>query len=184
MLSKRKRKFYDKEIVKTLEKFVHPSLKILQHQIDQIEKEIIDTLKSDEHIYRLYKIITSIDGVGLVTAAYVIVTTNQFLTITDPKKFACFSGVVPFEHSSGVSIRKRARVSHRAHKTLKTLLHLSALSAIKMKGELREYYLRKVEEGKNKMSAVNAVRNKLVLRIFACVKRDCFYDRKYFQNVA
>jgi hypothetical protein len=52
------------------------------------------------------------------------------------------------------------------------------MSAIQHDVELKQYYQRKVAEGKNKMSVVNAVRNKLILRIFA-VLRD---NRPWVEN--
>jgi hypothetical protein len=48
-----------------------------------------------------------------------------------------------------------------------------------VKGDISEYYNRKVAEGKNKMSVLNAIRNKLVQRIFACVKQDRLFEKKY-----
>ncbi len=56
---------------------------------------------------------------------------------------------------------------------------MSALAAIRMEGDIKEYYVRKVREGKNKMSVLNAVRNKLVLRIFSCVKQNRMFEKKY-----
>lgn len=53
------------------------------------------------------------------------------------------------------------------------------MSAIQVKGELQDYYRRKVKEGKNKMSVLNAVRNKLIHRIYAVVERGEKYDKKY-----
>ncbi len=61
---------------------------------------------------------------------------------------------------------------------LKTVLHLATLSAISRPGEFRDYFVRKVKEGKNKMLVINAIRNKLIHRVFACV-RD---QRKYFKK--
>ncbi|HSZ86991.1 MAG TPA: IS110 family transposase [Puia sp.] len=182
---KEQKRFYEKGILKSIEKFATEPVKVLHAQIFAIEKEINNILKEDEKISHLYKIITSIDGVGPLTAAYVLVTTNEFLTISDPKKYSCYCGVVPFDHTSGTSVRKRSRVSHRANKTIKTLLHLAALSAIQLEGDIKDYYIRKVEEGKNKMSVLNAVRNKLVLRIFACVKQDRIFEKNYiYKKVA
>ena len=86
---------------------------------------------------------------------------------------------MPFEHSSGTSVRGKARVSHMANKKVKTTLHMAALSAIKMEGDIRDYYLRKVEEGKHKMSVINAVRNKIVKRVFACVRENRMFEKKY-----
>ncbi len=179
------KKFCQKEVLQTLQKFVDKPIKAIEAQVVVIEKEIICTIREDSNLFRLYKILVSVAGIGLQTAAYVLVTTNEFLTIADPKKYACYSGVVPFDYSSGTSIRKRSRVSQKANKTVKTLLHLSALNAVKSKGDMQDYYHRKIEEGKNKMSILNAVRNKLVHRMFACIRQDRLFEKNYsYKKVA
>ena len=48
---------------------------------------------------------------------------------------------------------------------------MAAVSSVQHNPELHDYYKRKVEEGKNKMSVINAVRNKLLHRIVAVIKR-------------
>ncbi|WP_027420416.1 transposase, partial [Crocinitomix catalasitica] len=103
--------------------------------------------------------------------------------IKEAKKYACYSGVVPFDYSSGTSVNKRSRVSPMANKSIKTILHMAAMSAIQCEGDLKHYYLRKVAEGKNKMSVLNAVRNKLILRIFSCVNQNRIYQKKFKLNL-
>jgi transposase len=173
------RKFLDKGIMMNLNKYTNKTVVVIQKQIDAIEKEISGLISEDEKLNHMYQLITSVNGIGFVTASYILVTTNEFINISDPKKYACYSGVVPFEHTSGTSIRGKNRVSQMANKKIKTLLHMAALTAIKMKGEIQDYYLRKVKEGKNKMSILNAIRNKLVLRIFACVTQNRIYENNY-----
>jgi len=59
------------------------------------------------------------------------------------------------------------------------------LVSIRYNDDLKQYYQRKTkEENKNKMSAINAVRNKLILRIFACVKQNRLYEKNYVRSVA
>jgi len=70
------------------------------------------------------------------------------------------------------------------NKSVKRLLHLSAMSVIAMKGEMANFYKRKVADGKNKMSVLNAVRNKLILRIFACVRDGRKYEKIYTHALA
>lgn len=123
------------------------------------------------------------DCIGTITATQLLIATNEFKDINDRKKFACYAGVAPFTKESGL-FKGKASVSHFANKKIKTLLHLSALVAIVHNKELKTFYKRKVEEGKNKMSVLNAVRNKLVLRIFACVNQNRKYDRIYTNALA
>jgi len=63
-------------------------------------------------------------------------------------------------------------------KSLKTLLHMGAISSIRLNNDLSAYYKRKVESGKNKMSVLNAVRNKIIHIIFALVKNQSFYQNR------
>ena len=51
------------------------------------------------------------------------------------------------------------------------------MSALQVKGELQDYYQRKVKEGKNKMLVINALRNKLIHRVYAVVKRGKKYEK-------
>lgn len=150
----------------------------LKKRIDRIEAQINDLVKTDEVISRQVTLAQSVPGVGRVLSWNLITKTNEFKNFKDPRKLACFSGVAPFEHSSGTSIRGKTRVSHYADKTMKKCLHMAALSAIRVDGELRSYYLRKVDEGKNKMLVINAVRNKIVHRVMAAIINDRPYQRE------
>jgi len=60
-----------------------------------------------------------------------------FNVFKDWRKFACYSGIGPFEYSSGSSVRARTKVNHFADKKIKSLLHLVVLNAIKYDAELR-----------------------------------------------
>lgn len=60
---------------------------------------------------------------------------------------------------------------------MKRQLHLCALAAMTHDPQLRDYYRRKVEEGKSKMLVINNVRNKLVHRLCAVIKRQEPYVR-------
>lgn len=181
---KEQSQFFDKQMVKLINDYNSKPVAALLKSIEAIEKQLLDLIKKDEHLAKLYTIITSVNGVGMITAVHIIITTNEFLSITEAKKYACYSGIAPFEHTSGVSIRGRNRVSHMANKKVKTVLHLAALAAIKTEGDIKDYYNRKVKEGKNKMSVLNAVRNKIIHRIFACVKQNRMFEKIYQHSLA
>jgi len=160
------------------------SLKAIDEDIVRADKAIEQLIKADAELDRLFTLVTSVSGIGKVTAVQVIIATNEFKSINNPKQFACYSGIAPFTDDSG-KITKKARVSHMANKKVKTLLHLSAIVAIQYNQDLKLFYQRKVlEEKKNKMSVINAVRNKLILRIFACVNQNRVYEKNYQRLLA
>lgn len=146
-----------------------------EKQVKLIEKKIEELIKTDNVLNEKANLIKSVPGVGKVLCWYLLAKTNGFENIDSPRKLACYSGIAPFEHQSGTSIYRKPRVSNFADKTLKSLLHLGAMTAIQRKNDLRVYYLRKVEEGKNKMSVLNAVRNKIIHRVYAVIKNQYFY---------
>jgi transposase len=154
-------------------------LEALTKAIKKADSDIELLIREDKNLNQLAELVTSVDGIGMVTCSAILVRTNEFKDFTEAKKFACTSGIAPFEHSSGKSIRGKTRVSHSAHKDMKKLLHLCALGAISRKGVLQDYYKRKVASGKNKMLVINAVRNKLVSRVFAVVRDNVMYEKNY-----
>jgi len=96
----------------------------------------------------------------------------------DARKLACYCGVAPFEYSSGSSVRGKTKVHYMANKKLKCNLHMASLTAVKLDADLKAYYERKVAEGKNKMSVLNAVKNKLLVRVIAVVNKQQDYVKK------
>jgi transposase len=148
----------------------------LNRDVKEVEDAIKELIAADEALNINYKLLVSIKAVGFVSAVYMLAYTDNFKKFTSSKKFNCYAGLVPFEHSSGSSIRGRSRVSHYANKKAKQLLNLAASVAIQHNRELREYYLRRIGEGKSKMSTLNIIRSKLVDRMFAVVKKQSAYQ--------
>jgi transposase len=170
---------FKKGVAGEMKKLCSHSLRSLDHDINEVDDRIKQVIVSDQDLQRLFSIITSVEGIGKVTATQIVITTNEFKDISEPSKFACYAGIAPFEHSSGTSFRAKPRVSPKANKTMKCLLHMAAMTAILYNNDLKAYYQRKLEEKKNKMSIINAVRNKLIWRVFACVKKDKLYEKNH-----
>lgn len=166
-----------------LKQMNHHLIVSLTEQIKEIEKKIQRLVNAIPELAVPFKLITSIQGVGNILAWHLLVRTNGFTIIDSARKMACYAGVAPFEHSSGTSIKGKTKVSHFADKGLKTLLHMAAMSAIRLVGDFKNYYERKVEEGKSKMSVINAVRNKIIHRIYAVLKRQTPYQTFLTDNL-
>jgi transposase len=163
------------EMAKLLTKSIKKTLKALDDDIARVESQIIEIVDQDENLKQLYKIITSVVGIGFVTAINLMIYTNGFDVMSDSRKLACYCGVAPFEYTSGTSIKKKTKVHPMANKKLKSYLHMASLTAVKCDPGLKQYYERKVAEGKNKMSVLNAVKNKLLTRVVCCVNNKKMY---------
>lgn len=151
-------------------------MEVLTVEIKEIEAAIKKLIEQDEELKTNYELVISVVGIGFATAVHVLIATENFTCFTDPRKFNCYCGVAPFEHTSGSSIRGKTRVSHLANKKLKSLLTMAAISAVRFDPQLKAKYEQKIQEGKAKMSALNIIRAKLIERIFAVIRKQTKYE--------
>ena len=160
------------------------SVKAIAKDIETIEKKIKKVIASDSTLANQDELLQSIPGIGSVLSVTLITITEGFTSFNDSRKLACYAGIAPFPYRSGKSIRYRDRVSKLGNQRLKKLLNLAAWNAIRSVEHLKKYYERKVNEGKAKLSAINAIRNKLVAIIMAVIRRNEPFSKDYsVQNV-
>lgn len=169
---------FDKEVAKFSATLQKNTLKGIALDLKSIEKQLDTIIKEDENLSRIFKLTTSVIGVGKVTALFLICFTNEFTMYATPRQLACYTGVVPFEYTSGKSVRAKPKVHYMANKKLKKQLHMCALSAITSDPELKHYFERKVGEGKSKMLVINNIRNKIVHRICACIRNNKAFEKR------
>ena len=163
--------FLSKEVFGSVKTINNQTTKHLKKQLALLDEKIKKLIREDENLYEQQQLLKSIPGIGEVTSVYLLMATKGFTAFENARKFACYSGVAPFEHTSGTSIKGKTRVSHLADKKMKTLLHMVSLTAIKYDPELKEYYSRKKAEGKHTMLVLNNIKCKIVYRIFAVIQR-------------
>jgi transposase len=169
----------DKRAGSELAKFNKAAIEGLRKSKTAIEKRMQELISSDEELKTIFALATSVKGIGPVLATELLIYTHKFTRMTNAKQLACYCGVVPFTHTSGTSIRGKTRTSHFANMNLKRTLHLAAMSSTQYVPDLKKYYERKVAEGKSKMCVINAIRNKLLQRVLAVVKRGTPYVHDY-----
>ena len=163
--------FLSREVFGSVKSINRQTVKYLKKQLSMLDDKIKKLIREDELLYKQQQLLKSIPGIGEITSVYILMVTKGFTTFTNGRKFACYSGVAPFEHTSGTSIKGKTRVSHLADKKMKSLLHMVSLTAIKYDPELKDYYTRKKAEGKHTMLVLNNIKCKIVYRIFAVIQR-------------
>lgn len=149
-------------------------IECLDGQIKTIENEMEQLLKKDSLLLKQYNLIISIKGVGPQTALTLIILTEGFTKFSIWRKFASYAGTAPFPNQSG-TFKGKTKTSPLANKRIKSLLTMCACTAILYNTEMKIYYERRVNEGKNKMSTLNIIRNKIIARVFAVINRNSDY---------
>lgn len=161
----------DKDILRRQEKLVE----IFDDQIKSIEKSILEVIKTDEAVSKNFNLLISIPGIALVNATATIIATGNFTRFQTARQYAKFICVSPLSKQSGSSVRSGDHVSKAGHSELKSILSVGAKSAINNDIQLQTYYKRKISEGKSFGCVLNAVKFKLICRMFAVVTRQVPY---------
>lgn len=169
----------DKATQQLLEKINKTALEGLKTSIKLIDTEMLRLVQQDDTVFANYKRMLTVPGIGKITAIFIICCTNNFVIKVTGKQLANYAGVVPHEHKSGTSVKSRNRVHFMANKELKAILTMGALSAISAYPEFKDYYNRKMNEGKKHLQVLNAVKNKMLLRVVAVINQQKNYETKY-----
>lgn len=176
----KKSRFMDKRILKREE------TEYAQHEVrlKECEKQMQDLIISDDKLFSNYKLILSVKGIGKVNAINTIINTDNFTLFDNARQYASYLGIAPFERSSGTSVHGRTHVLPGA-KIAKADLSGGAKSAVLNDAEIRDYYNRKTAEGKAYGVVLNAIKFKLVERMFATIKRGTDYvDLKTYKKTS
>lgn len=172
---KEQKRALDKNLFKILKKQNLELIAGLTKQIKHLEALIEETINADPQMKKNRDLIKSVKGIGVLISAVIIAITHNFQKFINARQFACYSGIAPFPNRSGTSWKGKTKVSHIANKYIKSLLSNAARSAIVHDKELKRYYERKRAEGKEYGTVINAVKNKLVHRVFAVFNRQTPY---------
>ncbi len=146
--------------------------------IEQLETEMARYL---EHI-PYSRVILSLKGIGLVTAAGLIGEVGDFTKFRTISEVMKLAGLDLYEVSSGKH-RGKLRISKRGRPLIRKLLYLAALSAVRKGGTMHEWYQRALGRGMKRTKALVAVSRKLLAVIFALVRDHSVYVESYQKPV-
>ncbi len=165
-----------KEEAKRLDKMIA----LLDKQIDTIEEKIRDIIQNDEALMETYLYLDSIKGIGFVNAVNAIVITRNFTVFKTAREYASYIGVAPHTKTSGTTVRWKPKPRKHCDLTAKAAISQAAKIAVVHDVELKKFYERKCngkDDADTVRKAMNAVKFKLVLRMFAVVKQKHTYKQ-------
>ena len=133
----------------------------LDRRVDALEAEIAAVLRDSVWAESLV-CLTSAPGIGLVTAAWLLVSTLNFALCAGPEALTAYVGLAPVPRESGRTIRGRRAIGHDGNGRLRTALYMATLSAARYNPAIKAFYQRLRAAGKPKKVARCAAARKLL----------------------
>jgi transposase len=166
---------------KTIER-LKKQIALFNNQVLQISGEIAELVKIDEQVGKAIRLITSIPGIGMLTAATVLAETNGFELIRNKRQLSSYAGFDVKEKQSGTSVKGKPKISKRGNKYLRKAMHMPALAAIRHDERFKAVFARLVSKQGIKMKAAVAVQRKLLEMTFTIYKTNTLYQKNYLMK--
>lgn len=134
-------------------------IRTLNRWIKEVTTQITDLVEASGTT------LTSIYGIGVLTAAEILTEVGDPTRYSTKDKFAMANGTAPLEASSGRVVRHR--LNRGGNRRLNRAIHIAALVQIARPGtEGRIYYERKLASGKTKREAIRALKRRISDRVW------------------
>lgn len=160
------------------------TIKYLQKNIDKLQENLLQMIKSIPELAEKYKILTSVKGIGDISACQMLSEIILMPDDLEPKQLVAFAGLDPKVVESGSSVNKKRKISKKGNKFLRASLHMPILTAIQHNKHIKAYYEKLVSAGKEKMCAVIAATRKLLLAIWGMLKSGKIWDGEKFYKLS
>ena len=157
-------------------------VELLTKQEKEIIIEISALIKTEDAVKNLVKLICSITGIGMLTAATILAETNGFDLIRNKRQLTSYAGLDIKDHQSGTSVKGKPKISKRGNRFLRKAMHLPALAAIRHDERFKALFVRLVSKHGIKMKAAVAVQRKLLEMTYTIFKLNTKYDKQYLQQ--
>ena len=159
-------------------------INLINRQEKEIRSEMAENIKPDTGLIKQIANITSIPGVGKLTAVTVLAETNGFDLIRNKKQLVSYSGLDIKEKESGTSVKGKPKISKKGNRYLRKAMHLPALSAIRNEDRYKAVFVRLVSKHGIKMKAAVAVQRKLLELIYIIWKTNQPYSKEHLQKAS
>lgn len=163
---------------KSLER-MQARIRFLNSQEKEIKADIRDIVDKDSDLKQVINNITTIPGVGELTAVIVLAETNGFELIRNKSQLSSYAGLDVKEKQSGTSVKGKPRISKKGNRNLRKSMHLPALTAVKWDENFKNIYARIISKHGIKMKALVAIQRKILELIYILFKNETIYNKEY-----
>lgn len=158
-------------------------IRSMQKAKEKVEERMLAIIEKDESLSQNCHLLLTIPGIGPINAIVTIANTENFTAFNNGRQYAAYVGVAPHGRTSGTSVRHRRKPSSYADLQAKADLSMAAEAAVRDYAEFGKFFTRKLKGERTPertRKAMNAVKFKLILRMFALVREREPYDKQRY----
>ncbi len=159
-------------------------IKQVGEQVKLTDQSIKKLVKQDEELKRNVKRLTSIKGIGFVSATVILAETAGFDQFKSIKQLVSFAGLDVIQRQSGSSVRGKSKISKKGNSHIRRALYFPGMVAVKHSTTFRKLYERHLDNKKEKMVALVAVQRKLLALSFTLWKNEATFIDNYQSIIA
>jgi transposase len=176
-----KNRSHEKSSSKVVARMQARQLRQLDKDIATVEQEMKEGVNEDEPSKRDFELLTSIDGVGPITAMTMLAEIGDLRRFERARQLTAYAGVSPRVVESGTSVRGKTRMCKRGNKRIRQALYLSAMATLNTKkpNTLSTMHYRLCDEGKEGKAALGAVMRKQLTVMRAVIISGKPYDPNF-----
>jgi transposase len=154
-------------------------IKFLNLQEKEIKRDLDKIVNNQATLKKEIEDVSTIPGVGRLTAIIVLAETNGFELIRNKRQLTSYAGLDVKEKQSGTSVKGKPRISKKGNRYLRKAMHLPSLSSVKYNENHKELYVRIVSKSGIKMKGLIAVQRKLLELIYVVYKNKTTFQKDY-----
>lgn len=166
----------------TSAKLLRQQIRQLDAMLRQIEKQLAQLLKAEPELARQVKLITSIGGVGLITATVAVAELPPITQLEHAGQAVALAGLDPRRKTSGTSVHTAPRLSKMGSSLLRQTLYMAAMAALRYNPIVVALGERLRAKGKGGKCAIAAAMRKLIRLIYGVLKQGKPFDPNWLNR--
>lgn len=167
------------KVISDVERRIETLLATIDEQIAEVEHELAVALRHDEVWSTAAARLQTINGIGHLTACWLLVTTLNFTLCRTPEEATSHAGLAPYVRWSGSSVRGKAQIGQAGNRHLRRALYLASVSATRYTPVIKAFYERLRAAGKPAKVARCAAARTLLHIAWAVVTKERDFDPQY-----
>ncbi len=157
-----------------MRQMIEQVIALFDSQIGALDRQLAASIKANRTMARKYTVLSSVPGIGPVSAASLIADLPELGTLTR-RQIASLVGLAPFNRDSGAMRGRRTIWGGR--RALRTGLYMPALTASRSNWVYKAFKAKLEAQGKPQKLILTAIMRKMIVTMNAMIRDDKLWNK-------